>query len=147
MRRTVRGISAGPRSTANSAPGTPRINPLRAGASWRENLDDTIHSWVIATEEPVTTPMGAFPKSVVVVSRIERGELSKYFVPGVGIVKYVFRGVTPKLDGNYIATTELVKLDVGDPKRSIKYRFAPATAARPSAPAKKTKKLETNASH
>jgi hypothetical protein len=102
------------------------VNPLRVGTSWRDNPEDTLRTTIIALDEPVTTDLGSFPKSIVVKSTIRFGELSKYFVPGVGIVKYIFRGISPSQNGAFVVTTELVNLDKGDPKRSIKFRFAPA---------------------
>ncbi|MDP4199750.1 MAG: hypothetical protein Q8922_04005 [Bacteroidota bacterium] len=108
------------------------VNPLRVGASWRDDADDTIRTKVISLDEPVTTSLGTFPHSLVVQSRVGFGELSKYFVKGVGIVKTVYRGLSPRENGSFVVTTELVRLDAGDPKRSIKFRF-PKLVAKPIA--------------
>ena len=102
------------------------VNPLRMGASWKDVSDDTIRTIVIATEEPVSTPLGDFPKSLVVQSPASFGEMSKFFVKGIGIVKVIFRGVPPQQNGTFVVTSDLVALDRGDPKRSIKYRFQAA---------------------
>ncbi len=110
-------------SVSNSLNHTMLVNPIRVGASWRDNADDTVRSTVIAMDEPVITVMGSYPKSMVVLTKIGFGELSKYFVPGVGIVKSIFRGISPSQNGIYVVTTELVNLEKGDPKRSIKFRF------------------------
>lgn len=99
------------------------VNPLRTGAQWRDDLEDTIHSRIIAIDEPVTTVLGTFPHALVVQSRLGFGELSKYFVKGMGMVKSIYRGISPKENGSFVVTSELVKLENGDAKRSIKYRF------------------------
>jgi hypothetical protein len=99
------------------------VNPIALGAQWRDDLEDTIHSRVIAMEEPVTTVLGTFPHALVVQSRLGFGELSKYFVKGTGMVKSVYRGISPKENGAFVVTSELIKLERGDPKRSIRYRF------------------------
>ncbi len=116
------------------------VNPLRIGASWRDVTDDTTRTSVIAMEEPVTTPLGDFPKSLVVRTPSEYGEMSKYFVKGVGIVKIVFRGVPPQQNGTFVHTSELVALDRGDPKHSIKYRFPTIERVKPSAQTSKKNK-------
>jgi hypothetical protein len=99
------------------------INPLANGAQWRDDIEDTIHSKIIAMDEPVTTVLGTFPHALVVQSRLGYGELSKYFVKGMGMVKSVYRGISPRQNGSFVVTSELIKLDRGDEKRSIKYRF------------------------
>lgn len=106
------------------------VNPLRMGASWKDVADDTIRTSVIATEEPVSTPLGEFPSSLVLQSPTAFGEMSKYLVKGVGIVKIIFRGLLPKQNGTFVVTSDLISLDRGDPTRSIKYRFQPAKTAK-----------------
>jgi len=115
------------------------VNPLQMGASWKDVSEDTIRTTVIATEEPVSTPIGDFSKSLVVRTPAGFGEMSKYFVKGVGIVKIVFRGIPPQQNATFVHTSELVALDRGDPKRSIRYRFP---AVEPKKPA--THKLKKN---
>ncbi len=129
-------------SITNGSNHTMLVNPLRMGASWKDASDDTIRTSVIATEESVSTPLGDFPKSLVVQSPIEYGEMSKYFVKGVGIVKVVFRGIPPQQNGTFIHTSELVALDQGNPKRNIKYRFTVAPTKKHSK--KKSKTLKVN---
>lgn len=117
------------------------VNPLKVGASWHDNTDDTIRSKVIAIDEPITTLLGTFPRSLVVQSRLGLGELTKYFVPGVGIVKTEFRGLTPRQNGTLVVTTELITLERGNPKRSLKFRFNwPAEKTLKLLPLQKTKK-------
>ena len=118
------------------------VNPLRMGASWKDVADDTTRTSVIATEEPVSTPIGDFPKSLVVQTPAGFGEMSKYFVKGVGIVKIVFRGIPPQENGTFVVTSELVALDRGNPKRSIKYRFGVEPTKKHSK--KKSKTLKVN---
>jgi hypothetical protein len=121
------------------------VNPLRMGTSWKDVSDDTIRTVVIATEEPVSTPLGDFPKSLVVQSPTNFGEMSKFFVKGIGIVKVIFRGVPPQQNGTFVVTSELVALDRGDPKRSIKYRFQAAPTKASSS--NKLKKSKIKISH
>ena len=128
-------------SMTNESNHTMLMNPLRMGASWKDVSDDTIRSSVIATAEPVSTPLGNFPKSLVVQSPGQYGVMSKYFVKGVGIVKVIFRGIPPQENETYVVTTELVSLDRGNPKRSIKYCFGPATTKKHS---KKSTTLKVN---
>ena len=99
------------------------VNPLKIGASWKDVTDDTIWSRIVALDEQVSVPIGSFDKAIVVQTNIGFGELSKYFVPGVGIVKTIFRGVPPNQNGAFVATSELVSLDRGNEERSIKQRF------------------------
>ncbi len=120
-------------SITNGLNQTLLMNPLRMGASWKDVSDDTIRTSVIATSEPVSTPLGDFPKALVVQSPGQYGAMSKYFVKGVGIVKVIFRGIPPQENETYVVTSELVSLDRGNPKRSIKYRF-------PAQPKKKVSK-------
>lgn len=112
------------------------LNPLREGASWKDVRDDTTRTYVIATHEPVSVAYGDFSNSLVLKTPAEFGEMSKYFVRGVGLVKIVFRGVPPSERGTFVVTTELIALDRGDPIRSIKYRF-------PQTPKKKHKKKKS----
>ena len=65
--------------------------------------------------------------------------MSKYFVKGVGIVKIVFRGIPPQQNGTFLVTSELVSLDQGNPKRSIKNRFQARRIASKK-PVRKSKK-------
>ncbi|HEX5316536.1 MAG TPA: hypothetical protein VFX22_07795 [Candidatus Kapabacteria bacterium] len=99
------------------------VNPLQIGASWKDLVNDTIRSTILATQEPVSVPYGSFSNALVVNTPTGFGEMSKYFVPGVGIVKVVFRGIPPQANGTFVVTTELVALDPGNPRRNIKYRF------------------------
>ncbi len=124
-------------SMTNESNHTMLLNPLRMGESWRDVSDDTIRTTVIATKEPVSTPMGNFPKSLVVQSPGQYGVMSKYFVKDVGIVKIIFRGIPPQENETYVVTSELVALDRGNPKRSIKFRFP---KAKKKVSNKKTKK-------
>ena len=101
------------------------VNPLKVGAFWKDTREDTLRTYVIAVNEPVSTPLGNYPKSVVVRTKVGFGELSKYFVKGVGLVKMVFRGIPPQENGTFVVTSSLIALDRGNPKRSIKYRFTP----------------------
>jgi hypothetical protein len=103
------------------------VNPLKVGASWKDVSDDTIRSQIIATDESVSVPVGDFNKSIVVQTAVGFGSLSKYFVPGVGIVKTVFRGIPPAENGTYVVTSELIELDRGNEKRSIKRQFESPT--------------------
>ncbi|MFI5202514.1 MAG: hypothetical protein ACHQNE_09025, partial [Candidatus Kapaibacterium sp.] len=96
------------------------VNPLRIGAFWRDMADDTIRSAIVATNEPVSVPYGDFSSALVVSTPAGFGEMSKYFVLGVGIVKVIFRGIPPQANGTFVVTTELIALDRGNPKQSIK---------------------------
>jgi hypothetical protein len=100
------------------------VNPLVVGNHWHDNPEDTVVSQIIATNEPVSVPYGSFAKSIVVRTRLHDGELSKFFVPGVGIAKTVYRGWPERLNGILVVTTELIALDKGDPTHSIRNRFA-----------------------
>lgn len=117
-------------SVSNSLSHILLVNPLRLGASWRDDANDTTRTRIIALDEPVTTVLGTFPHSIVVQSRQGFGELSKYFVSGTGIVKTVYRGISPRENGSLVVTTELTKVVAGDPKRSMRFRF-PKVATKP----------------
>ncbi|HEY3874688.1 MAG TPA: hypothetical protein VGM92_04375 [Candidatus Kapabacteria bacterium] len=99
-------------------------NPLDSGRAWKDVADDTTLTTIVATNEPVSTPLGDFPRSLVVQTPAGFAMLYKYFVGGVGMVKIVFRGIAPHTNGgSYVVTSELISLDRGNPNRSIKYRF------------------------
>lgn len=100
------------------------VNPLKVGNHWHDKQEDTVVSEIIALNEPVTVPYGTFQKSVVVRTRTRDGELSKYFVPGVGIAKMVYRGWPERLNGIVFVTTELIALEPGDSTHGIRARFA-----------------------
>jgi hypothetical protein len=100
------------------------VNPLTVGNHWHDRAEDTVVSEIIALQEPVTVPYGAFQNALVVRTRTQTGDLSKYFVPGVGIAKMVYRGWPEGLNGTVVVSTELVALDKGDPTHSIRTRFA-----------------------
>ncbi len=117
------------------------VNPLKTGAWWKDVSSDTIRTTVIATAEPVSVPYGSFERSLVVRTPAGFGEMSKYFVPGVGIVKMVFRGIPPAENGTFVVTTELIALDRGDPKRSIRYRFLALEPAKKKSSQPSRKKL------
>jgi len=109
------------------------VNPLQIGASWKDLTDDTIRTTIIATSEPVSVPYGDFTDALVVRTPAGFGEMSKYFVPGVGVVKMIFLGIPPQANGTFVVTTELIALEPGNPKRSIKYRFqTPALVSKKS---------------
>ena len=118
------------------------VNPLRTGASWKDVTDDTIRTTVIADSEPVSVPVGNFSKSLVVQTPAGFGEMSKYFVRGMGLVKMVFRGIPPAKNGTFVVTTELIALDRGDPKRSIKYRFGQSPTKKSAKAKRKTLKAK-----
>jgi hypothetical protein len=78
-------------------------------------------------------PYGDFTDALVVRTPAGFGEMSKYFVPGVGVVKMIFLGIPPQANGTFVVTTELIALEPGNPKRSIKYRFqTPARVSKKS---------------
>ncbi len=99
------------------------VNPLRPGASWRDMSGDTIRTMVVAMKVPVRVPYGNFSNALEVRTPAGFGQLTKYFVPGVGIVKVVFRGIPPQENGAFVVTTELIALNRGNPKQSIKQQF------------------------
>jgi hypothetical protein len=100
------------------------VNPLKVGNHWHDKQEDTVVSEIIALSEPVTVPYGQFANALVVRTKTHDGDLAKFFVPGVGIAKMVYRGWPERLNGVVVVTTELIALDKGDPTHSIKARFA-----------------------
>jgi hypothetical protein len=103
------------------------VNPLTVGAHWHEKTEDTAVAVVVSMNEPVSVPYGNFTNAMVVQTAVSYGELSRYFVPGVGLVKTVFRGVPPTAVpgsvGTLVVTSELMSLERGDESRSIRRRF------------------------
>jgi hypothetical protein len=100
------------------------VNPLTVHNRWHDKAEDTTVTEIIATSEPVSVPYGSFKNALVVRTHTRDGDLSKYFVPGVGIAKMVYRGGPERLNGTLVVTTELIALDRGDPAHSIRERFA-----------------------
>ncbi len=99
------------------------VNPLKLGASWKDVSNDTIRTVVTALHDSVSVPYGSFKNALVVMTPAGFGRMTKYFVPGVGLVKIVFHGIPPQQNGTFLVTSELIALDRGNPKRNIKYQF------------------------
>ncbi len=115
------------------------VNPLKLGAHWKDQREDTLVSRIVSTDEVVTTSMGTF-HALVVTTTLQHGELAKYFVRGVGIVKTVFRGLPPSGIGAYVVTNELVNLDRGIEMRNLR-RYQPKNSKQaPVAAATATKR-------
>jgi hypothetical protein len=83
------------------------VSPLKVGTAWKESIDDTAHARIVSLSEPVQTAYGSWDKSVVVSTKLGKGELAKYFVKDVGLVKVQFRGPGRNDVGAYVVTTEL----------------------------------------
>lgn len=86
------------------------VTPLRVGFAWPEKHGDTIMTEIVSLNEPVETVAGKFESSVVTVTRMGYGELAKYFVGGMGIVKMVFRGPAGGHPGTLVVVTDLMEV-------------------------------------
>ena len=113
------------------------VNPIRLGASWKDLSNDTIWTTVTGMNDSVSVPFGRFTNALEVTTPAGFGELTKYFVPGVGIVKVMFHGIPPQQNGTFLVTSELIALDRGNPKRSIKYQFLAMEHPKKKMPVKK----------
>jgi hypothetical protein len=90
------------------------VNPLKVGFKWAEKHGDTVMTEIVSVNEPVETVAGKWDNAVVTTTRMGYGELSKYFVPGVGIAKMVFRGPGANGQGTLVVTTDLLEVKHGN---------------------------------
>ncbi|MEO6940147.1 MAG: hypothetical protein ABI444_08440 [Candidatus Kapaibacterium sp.] len=90
------------------------VAPLRIGGRWLEKADDSIRTEIVSMHDTVTTTAGGFGNVLVTSTKLGQGELAKYFVPNVGLVKTVFRGVGRRAGTSVVITSELQEFIRGE---------------------------------
>ena len=84
------------------------VAPVTIGNAWHEKLDDTTITEVVGIVDSVVTPLGRFDSVLVTLTELQNSDLRKYYAPGLGIVKTVFRSPGPGSRGLVIVTTEMI---------------------------------------
>ncbi len=97
------------------------VSPLEIGNHWHDTYDDTNITVIVGKVDSLITPVGRFDSVIVTLSRKEYSDFRKFFAPGYGIVKSIFRSPGPKGHGLFIITTDMIECTIpGEPKESLK---------------------------
>jgi hypothetical protein len=84
------------------------VAPLRLRNAWHEKLEDTTVTAIAGFVDTVITPIGTFDSVLVTLTQQQFADMRKYYVPGRGIVKTIFRSVGPGGRGLVLVTTEMI---------------------------------------
>jgi hypothetical protein len=84
------------------------VSPVKIRNAWHEKFEDTTVTAIAGFVDSVTTPIGTFDSVLVTLTQQDYSDMRKYYVPGRGIVKTVFRSPGPSGRGLVIVTTEMV---------------------------------------
>jgi hypothetical protein len=84
------------------------VAPVKLRNAWHEKLDDTTVTAIAGFVDSVVTPIGTFDSVLVTLTQQQYTDMRKYYVPGRGIVKTVFRSPGPSGIGLVIVTMEMV---------------------------------------
>jgi len=84
------------------------VAPVKLHNAWHEKLEDTIVTSIAGFGDSVVTPIGTFDSVLVTLTLLQYYDMRKYFVPGHGIAKTIFRSTGPGGRGLVIITTEMI---------------------------------------
>jgi hypothetical protein len=84
------------------------VAPVKLRNAWHERSGDTTVTAIAGFVDSVVTPIGTFDSVLVTLTQPQYSDMRKYYVPGRGIVKTVFRSPGPGGRGLVIVTTEMV---------------------------------------
>jgi len=85
------------------------VAPVKKTNAWHEKQDDTTITAVAGFVDSVVTPLGRFDSVLVTITQQEFSDMRKYYAPGHGIIKTVFRSVGPSGRGLVIVTMEMLE--------------------------------------
>ena len=84
------------------------VAPVKLRNAWHEKLEDTTVTAIAGFVDSVVTPIGTFDSVLVTLTQQQYADMRKYYVPGRGIVKTIFRSPGPSGRGLVIVSTEMV---------------------------------------
>jgi hypothetical protein len=84
------------------------VTPLKLRNAWHEKFEDSIVTMIAGFGDSVMTPIGRFDHVLVTLTQEDYSDMRKYYAPGHGIIKTVFRSVAPGGNGLIIVTTEMI---------------------------------------
>jgi hypothetical protein len=93
------------------------VAPITLRNAWHEKYEDTIVTAVAGFVDSVITPIGIFDSVLVTLTQQQYSDMRKYYVPGHGIVKTIFRSPGPGGNGLVIVTTEMMAFKAAEDKK------------------------------
>ncbi|MDP4221048.1 MAG: hypothetical protein Q8896_11490 [Bacteroidota bacterium] len=84
------------------------VAPVTLLNSWHEKFGDSLVTKIAGFADSLVTPIGRFDSVLITLTLKDNTDLRKYFVPGRGIVKTIFRSPGPGGRGLVIVTTEMI---------------------------------------
>ncbi|MEP7235417.1 MAG: hypothetical protein ABI778_08995 [Ignavibacteriota bacterium] len=96
------------------------VAPVITRNAWHEKLEDTTITAIAGFVDSVAIPLGVFDSVLVTLTQSPFADMRKYYVPGYGIVKTMFRSVGPGGRGFVIVTTEMVEFRRPDEEKNIR---------------------------
>lgn len=95
------------------------VAPLVEGNAWREKDGDSSRCVIESLTDSCITSMRKFDTALCTVTRGVYRELRKYYVPGFGLVKSIFRAPGPRGHGRIAVVTEMIALTLPEEKKEI----------------------------
>ncbi len=96
------------------------VAPLSDRNAWHEKSEDTTITAIAGFVDSVITPIGRFDSVLVTLTQLQYSDLRKYYVPGHGIVKTIFRSPGPSGRGLVIITTEMIAFQLPEDEKKVK---------------------------
>ena len=96
------------------------VAPLILRNAWHEKAEDTTISAIAGFVDSVITPMGRFDSVLVTLTQLQNSDMRKYYAPGHGIVKTIFRSSGPGGRGLVIVTTEMIAFKSPEEEKKLK---------------------------
>ena len=96
------------------------VAPLAFRNAWHEKAEDTTVTAIAGFVDSVVTPLGRFDSVLVTLTELQNIDLRKYYVPGHGIVKTIFRSAGPNGRGLVIVTTEMIAFKLPEDEKKVK---------------------------
>jgi hypothetical protein len=84
------------------------VAPIKLRNAWHEKFEDTIVTMIAGFGDSVVTSLGRFDHVMVTLTQEDYSDMRKYYAPGHGIIKSVYRSVGPSGYGLVIVTTEMI---------------------------------------
>ena len=84
------------------------VSPIKLRNAWHEKAEDTTITAIAGFVDSVITPIGKFDSVLVTLTQLQYSDMRKYYVPGRGIIKTIFRSPGPHGNGLLIVTTEMI---------------------------------------
>ena len=85
------------------------VTPVKVTNAWHEMTGDTTITAIAGFVDSVVVPLGRFDSVLVTLTQQEYSDMRKYYAPGRGIIKTVFRSPGPSGRGLIIVTMEMLE--------------------------------------